>query len=46
MNCLLQMNDYLKNQLVRKDQMYGGGGNKMGHTFELELMKMEVEYLK
>jgi len=39
------MNDYLKNQLVRKDQTFGGA-NKMGHTFELELMKMEVEYLK
>lgn len=34
------MNDYLKNQLVKKDTMMGV--NKMGHSFELELMRMEV----
>lgn len=39
-NCLLQMNDYLKNQLVKKDTLVGV--NNLGHSFELELMKMEI----
>lgn len=34
------MNDYLKNQLVKKDTLVGV--NNLGHSFELELMKMEI----
>ena len=43
-NCLLQMNDYLKNQLVQRNNY--SNVNSMGHSFELELMRMEIEYLK
>lgn len=40
------MNDYLKNQLVQRDQRYREDAKQNGHSVELELMRMEVEYLK
>ena len=39
------MNDYLKNQLVSKNH-YDQKVNQMGHSFELNLVRMEIEYLK
>ena len=44
-NCLLKMNDYLKNQLVERER-YETQRNYNGNNPEVQLMRMEIEYLK
>lgn len=44
-NCLLKMNDYLKNQLVEREK-FETQRHYNERNPEIQLMQMEIEYLK